>query len=100
VGAGRAELTGRVHGTEREKGAHGATAQRLAAWAREAEGRGARRGKQLAPIGQPQRTESERESARERKLQLIGGSHMSGDVGARVRGLAGPSWVVFLFLFL
>jgi hypothetical protein len=38
TGAGRAELTRRVHGRERErKGAHGATTQRLAARAREAE---------------------------------------------------------------
>jgi hypothetical protein len=37
--AGRAELTGRVHGTEREKRSTRATAQRLAARAREAEGR-------------------------------------------------------------
>jgi hypothetical protein len=35
---GEAELTRRVHGAERErKGAHGATAQRLAAQAREVE---------------------------------------------------------------
>jgi hypothetical protein len=39
---------------EREKGRTGATAQRLAARAREAEGRGVRRGKQLVPIGRPQ----------------------------------------------
>jgi hypothetical protein len=39
TGAGRAELTGRVHDAEREreKGHTGATAQCLAAWAREAE---------------------------------------------------------------
>ena len=42
AGAGRADLTGRVHGVERERrGALGATAQQLANRAREAEREGA-----------------------------------------------------------
>jgi hypothetical protein len=43
AGTWRADLTGRVHAAEREKGARGATAQRLANRAHEAE-RGEARG--------------------------------------------------------
>jgi hypothetical protein len=31
-------------------------------------------------------------SARRREPPLTGGAHLSGGAGARVRGLAGPSW--------
>jgi hypothetical protein len=80
-------LTGRVHDAEREKGAHGATAQQLANWAREAEREeectvektGADRS---APVG----SEREREGAREKELPLTGGVRLSGGAGAR------PSW--------
>jgi hypothetical protein len=89
AGQGRAELTGRVHGAERErKGAHGATTKCLATRAREAEREEGRGGgnnwrRQVGPSGQ---RASERESAGERKLQLTGGSHLSGGAGAR------PGW--------
>jgi hypothetical protein len=64
--------------------------------AREAEREeGRARAKQLAPTGQPQRAKSERESTRERKPPLSGGT--------RARCLAGPArllgWFPF-FLFL
>jgi hypothetical protein len=53
AGAGRVDLTGRVHGAEREKGRSG---QRLSNWrtepARERERRSARV-KKLAPTGRP-----------------------------------------------
>jgi hypothetical protein len=100
--AGRAELTGRVHGAEREREKRGAwaTTQRLAKRACEIEREeGCARAKQLAPTGRPQRAESERERARERKPPLTGGSHLSGGAGARARGLAGPSWAAFPFSF-
>jgi hypothetical protein len=82
------------------KGAHGATAQCLAARAREAErekghGGGNNWRRQVGPSGQ-----RARERARERKLPLTGGSHLQA---ARACGLAGPSWaarLLFLFLFL
>jgi hypothetical protein len=67
VRAGRAELTGRVHGAERKGGAW-ATAQRLAARTRETEREeGRARAKQLAPTGRPQQAEGEREKERARE---------------------------------
>jgi hypothetical protein len=65
---------GREGGTDREgprrrerKGGAQATAQRLAARARETEREeGRARAKQLAPTGRPQRAEGKRESAREK----------------------------------
>jgi hypothetical protein len=61
---------------------------------------GHERAKQLAPIGRPQRAESEREreSARKRKPPLTGGVRLLG--GARPNW---PSWaagLLSLFLFL
>jgi hypothetical protein len=105
--AGRIDLTGRVHGAERERereerGA-GVTAQWLANRAHKAE-REERRGggnnwcQQVGPTRQRAR-EREREGAQERKLPLTGGSHLSGGAGTRVRGLAGPSWAAFPFSF-
>jgi hypothetical protein len=86
AGEGRAELTGKAHDTERE-GERGRMGQRLSAWqngpARQRGKRGAEgkmtRTDRLAPPGR----ESERESARERKCPLTGGSHLSGGAGAR-----------------
>jgi hypothetical protein len=48
--------------------------------------------KKLVPTGLPQRAESERGSAREGELPLIGGSHLSGGAGAR------PGWAEFVRL--
>jgi hypothetical protein len=69
------------------KGAHGATARRLANWAREAEREEGHAGEEtdadsLAPLG----SEREREGTRERELPLTGGSHLSGSAGTR------PGW--------
>jgi hypothetical protein len=36
--------------------------------------------------------EGERARARGKKLPLTGATHLSGNAGARARGLAGPSW--------
>jgi hypothetical protein len=94
VGAGRAELAGRVHDVdrEREKGRMGATAQRLAARAREVEreeGRGGENNwrRQVGPSGQ-RAIERERESVRERKLSLTVDPTCQA---AWARGLVGPS---------
>jgi hypothetical protein len=89
--AGRADLTGRVHGAERDKGARRAMARQLANRAHEAERE--RAGEETgvdrsAPLG----SEREREGARERELPLTGRVRLSGSAGARARGLAGPSW--------
>jgi hypothetical protein len=100
---GRADLTGRVQGAEREKGARGATTQQLANQAREAEREEERAGEETgadrsAPVG----SERERKGAREKELLLTGGVRLSGSAGARARGLAGPSWSslgCFLFFF-
>jgi hypothetical protein len=91
---------------EREKGRVG---QRLVDWRtgparqRESEREGEETGTDnLAPLG----SEREREGARERKLPLIGGSHLSGGAGARAcgraawLGRAGPAGLLCLFLFL
>jgi hypothetical protein len=89
-----------------KKGADGATAQRVANRAREAEreegraGEGSRR-RQVGPSEQRARErerERERESVRERKLPLTGGSHLSGGAGAPAR----PGWAelgCFSFFF-
>jgi hypothetical protein len=61
---GRAELTGRVHGTQREKrDARGNNSAPSEPGPRDRERRGARV-KKLAPTSRPQWTESERERAR------------------------------------
>jgi hypothetical protein len=55
------------------------------------------RRRQVGPTGQ-----RERESAREGELLLTGGVHLSDGAGARARGLAGPTrlvWVAFSFSF-
>jgi hypothetical protein len=55
-GMGRAELSGRVHGAEREKRGAWAMAHHLVERARETEREeGRARAKQLAPTGRPQR---------------------------------------------
>jgi hypothetical protein len=62
--AGRAELTGKAHGAERERERRGAwaTVQRLAVRAHEIEREeGHGRAKQLAPTSRPHRAVSERE---------------------------------------
>jgi hypothetical protein len=70
AGAGRAELKERVHDAEREKrGAQGNCSAPGSVGPRGREGRGAWRGKQLAPTGRPQRAESERERERERERE-------------------------------
>jgi hypothetical protein len=84
---GRGDLTGQVHGAEREKGTLGATAQQLANRAREVEREEGRVGEEtgadrLAPLG----SKRERESARERGLPLTGGVRLSGGAGTW------PSW--------
>jgi hypothetical protein len=68
---------------ERQKGRAGNGSAPSSVGPRGREGREAQRGKQLASTGRPQRVESERGSVRERKLPLIGGSHLSGGAGAR-----------------
>ena len=69
-------------GTDREgprrrekSGTRGATAQRLANWARGTEREEGRAwAKQLAPTGRPQRADNEREREQERKPPLTGGA--------------------------
>jgi hypothetical protein len=103
AGAGRAELTGRVHGAEKEKrdtrGNDSATGEpgprgREREEKRTGEETGADRSD---PVG----SEREREGARERELPLTGGVRLSGGTCAR------PSWaelgwfeLLSLFLFL
>jgi hypothetical protein len=95
----------------REKGTRGGNDSALANRAHERE-RESERAKKLAPIGWPQRAESERERARGRELPLTGGVRLSGAASAR------PGWadlgrlgcfpfsfsldflIPFLFLFL
>jgi hypothetical protein len=100
--AGRADLIGRVHGAEREKVAHGATAQHLANRARETEREeGRARAKQVAPTGRPQRAESERE--RERAGEKADVDRRDPPVRRRGRAGARPNWaagLLSLFLFL
>jgi hypothetical protein len=93
AGAGWAELTGEAHSTAR--GRASARGQRLGDWqngpAKQREKRCAR-AKKPAPTTWPHRAASERERERRvrgRELPLTGGSHLSGDVGARAWGLAG-----------
>jgi hypothetical protein len=95
VGAGRAELTGRVHGAEREKGR---TGQQLSAWQRGPARQRGKRGTEGETTGANRSApaDRERERARERKLPLTGESHLSGDAGAR------PGWAelgCFSFFF-
>jgi hypothetical protein len=97
------DLTGQAHSAEKEKGTREATAQHLANEAREAKREKGHTGEETgadrsAPLG----SERERESTQERGLPLTGGVRLSGDAGARARGLAGPSWAglaAFVFSF-
>jgi hypothetical protein len=85
VGAGRAELTGKAYGAEREReGAHGATARCLAERAHEAErekgreGGGATGADKLAPLGREREGEARgAETAADRWRPQL------GDAGAR-----------------
>jgi hypothetical protein len=88
------DLTGRVHGAERErKGALWATAQQLANRAREAEREEKRAGEEIgADRSAPVNRERERGSTRERELLLTGGVCLLGGAGVWTRGLVGPSW--------
>jgi hypothetical protein len=92
AGAGRADLIGQAHGAEREKETCGATAQQLVNRARETEREEGSVGEEIgadrsAPLG----SEQAREGVRERELPLTGEVRLSGDAGARARGLARPS---------
>jgi hypothetical protein len=86
AGAGTAELTGKAHGAEREKGARGNGSASGRAAPRDGEGRGARGGennwrRQVGPTGQ-------REGGGKhagQKPPLTGGAHLSGGAGARAR---------------
>jgi hypothetical protein len=86
--AGRAKLTERVHGAEREKrGRAGNGSAPGSAGPRDRERRGGRAGEatsadRLAPVGRGR----ERESAWERKQSLTGGASLSSGAGAR------PGW--------
>jgi hypothetical protein len=97
TGAGRAELTGEAHGTEREW-ARGAMARRLVERGlRGREGRGARgrrnRRQQLGPTGQRAR---ERGKRAQDSLPLTCGVRQSGVAGARARAHAtGPGGLVW-----
>jgi hypothetical protein len=102
VGAGRAELTGKAHGAEREReGARGATTQRLAERACEAEmEEGRAEGKttganKLAPRGR----EREGGKCAGQKPSLTGGAHLSGGAGPRP-GWAELGWFGLEWLFL
>jgi hypothetical protein len=94
TGTGKAELTAQAHGAEREDGRAGLTARGLAKQARKAEREEGHVGVEtgadsMAPLAR----ERVREGVRGRGLPLIGGTHLSGDAGARACGLARPSWV-------
>jgi hypothetical protein len=102
--AEKADLTGRVHGAEREKrGRAGATARHWRSRsARQREKESARAmenwRRQIGPSGQ-----RARERARGRgELPLTGGVRLSGGADVRARGLAGlsgPPGLLSLFLF-
>jgi hypothetical protein len=89
AGTRKADLTGRVHGTEREKGTRGGNGSALANRARETERERERTGEgnwrqQVGPTGQ-------RESEGEWALRVAptGGARLSGREGARARTQAG-----------
>jgi hypothetical protein len=86
AGAGKADLTGRVHATEREKGARGGNGSALANRARETDKeRESERAKETgADRSAPLSREREREGAREGELPLTGGVRVSGGAGARL----------------
>jgi hypothetical protein len=99
--AGRAELTGEAHSVEREDGRVGATAGRLAKWARKAEREEGRAGKEtsgdsLAPLG----SERERGECGAVWRRQTGSSCQGRQ--ARRRGRARLGWFGsnWLFLFL
>jgi hypothetical protein len=93
-------------GTDREgprrrerKGGGWATAQRLAAQARETEREeGHTRTRQLAPTGRPSGQRA-RERARERKPSLTGGARLSGGAGAQPNWAELGCWADFPFSF-
>jgi hypothetical protein len=88
-GEGGTDMDGPPRRERERRGTCGATTQRLANWAHEAErGGGRARTGQPAPTGRPQRAESkrERDRERERKPPLTGGARLSGGTGAR------PGW--------
>jgi hypothetical protein len=93
----KTELTRQAHDVERERGRAGATARHWRtgpAKQRERECAGEENcADRLAPLG----SEQEREGAREGELPLTGGVRLSGGVGARARGQAGPSGPTGLF---
>ena len=106
--AGRAELTGRVHGVERER-EKGRTGQRLSAWQRGPVRQRGKRGVEGETTGADRSALAGRERASERER---GGEKAAADrwippVRRRGReawlGRARPSWaagLIFLFLFL
>jgi hypothetical protein len=105
AGAGRADLTGRVHSAEREERGARATAQQLANRAHEIEREEKRAGEETgADRSAPLDSERKREGTRERELPLTGRVRLSDGAGARALGLAGPSWAglccFLLFFFL
>jgi hypothetical protein len=98
-GARKAELTGRVHGTKREKGTRGATARRLAKRAREIERERERASEvtgadRSAPLG----SEREKEGACER-LAPTGGVCLSRAAGAPGTRPGGLVWAEMAFSF-
>jgi hypothetical protein len=98
--AGKADLTGRVHGAEREKGTRGGNGSALANQARETERERANERRKLAPTGRPHWAASERGRTRQRKTVA---DRWGPPVRRRGRGLAGLSGTTGLlspFLFL
>jgi hypothetical protein len=95
-----AELTGWVHGAERgERGVRGNISATSGPGPREREGAREEENwhRQAGPIRQ-----WAREGAREGELPLTGGVRLSYGAGARARGLAGPTrlvWAAFSFSF-
>jgi hypothetical protein len=107
VGAGKADLIGRVHGAEREKGTrggNGSVASEPGPRNKEREGERAGEGK-LAPTSWSRRAARERgrERAHAGVLPLTGGVHLSGGAGAGARaawlGLNGSDGLLGCFPF-
>jgi hypothetical protein len=90
--AGKAELTRRSHGAARgSERAEGTARCADEAGPRGRDKRAHERG-QSVPTTRSHWAERGRESTRGRKLSLTGGTHLSGDAGARAHGLDGLSW--------